>query len=1200
VSLSSVARGQCLDWLPGFEIPGHGVNNLVRDFLTWDDGSGETIYMAGGFDELGNGTRTSVARWTGTAWSPLGSDFNNTVETLTAFDDGSGTKLYAGGVFVDADGVAAQFLARWDGTAWSEAGGGLAGATWCSAVWDDGTGPALYIGGNFQVAGGLTANEIARWDGTTWSSLGTGMETSESSAWVRDLAVFDDGSGPALFACGRFETAGGIPARNFARWDGTSWSGFTTTMGVAALNMAVFDDGGGPDLYVTGDFSSIDGLPMGHIARWDGTSFSSIGDLGDWSAALHVHDDGTGPALYVGGDFWDVNSQSVSARSVARWDGTTWSGLGSGLRSSSNEPVRAMGSYNGPGGPLLFVGGNFYEAGEDPAENVSAWGIPCYSPVVLQDPVPQTAVFADPVVLTIDAIGTEHVTYQWRHDGVPIFDGDGIFGTDTDELTIDRWSYSNRGDYDCVVTNPLGSATSAAAMLEIPLPPTGVPIIVETVMYPPEPLPDLSGRTITDTCCSVQSPDERVLTRVNMDDGRNALVLIENASSEVLLELHTQAPVYNDPNILTDDQQPYSNWSIASNGQVTIAGQLDTGQGGVDTHNNQLIWFRDQTGWEVVAREDDSVPGVAAGTWDEIEKPRVSDSGHVTFWGQVYDNGTFVENGVWRWNRANGLVNIARSGDPAPGTPDSFSGFFSHAPIVDPAGRALFVAQTDLGQNGLWFGEPGNLALVVKVGDPAPGLAAGTTFRIVEYGRALSQNGTVFFGANAEESGGAWVNALYRWQAGTLTLMAAQNDPAPFPPGPVNYELFSFNVKAASPSGAVVFESNIANDCTVGGCITKGLFYDDGSGPVTIATNRVDPLPGMPTWSILSNFDFVGMNDLGHVAFGASGNFSAVFGWTAKQGLFPITVPGQQLQLSPGEYNTVGGGGISGTDGGESGGQSTSLTPGGGLVFSIGFFDFENTTGIFRGLFDAIAATYSPCAAIVVQPSSTSTLLGLPTTFEVIAGGQAPLTYQWYHNGLALSDDTRISGSMTSELTIDPVEVEDAGNYTVLVSNGCGSETSEIALLNSGFGGTFCDATDGALASCPCGNAGSPNTGCDIQQGTGGVSLTTIHQQTTPINRVTTQGAGFPAASSPTAIALRASSLEAAPVAFGDGLRCTGVPVVRLAATFANGGVSTHTFGHGAMAGTGSFHYQLWFRNTPAMFCTPSAFNLSSGRSLMW
>ena len=148
---------------------------------------------------------------------------------------------------------------------------------------------------------------------------------------------------------------------------------------------------------------------------------------------------------------------------------------------------------------------------------------------------------------------------------------------------------------------------------------------------------------------------------------------------------------------------------------------------------------------------------------------------------------------------------------------------------------------------------------------------------------------------------------------------------------------------------------------------------------------------------------------------------------------------------------------------------------------------------------------------------------------------------------------------------------------------------------------SFCDNADGSLAACPCGNAGLPDTGCDLAQGTGGVLMTVVSQETLPQNRVTMRGEGFPVSSAPSAIVIRGSNLDpSSPVSFGDGLRCVSTPLVRLGADIAIGGVSNHTFGHGTMAGSGAFYYQLWFRNTPAMFCTPDAFNLSNGRTLTW
>jgi hypothetical protein len=156
---------------------------------------------------------------------------------------------------------------------------------------------------------------------------------------------------------------------------------------------------------------------------------------------------------------------------------------------------------------------------------------------------------------------------------------------------------------------------------------------------------------------------------------------------------------------------------------------------------------------------------------------------------------------------------------------------------------------------------------------------------------------------------------------------------------------------------------------------------------------------------------------------------------------------------------------------------------------------------------------------------------------------------------------------------------------------------------------SFCDASDGSLASCPCANPGNPDTGCDaaipaMQGGglTGGLLLTVVAQETTPTNRATVTGTGYPSASTPGAVVIRANNLDTGtPVVFGDGLRCIGVPLTRLGAAAAAGGVSTHVFGHGTMAGTGVRYYQIWYRHQPISYCDPLAgYNLSQGQTLTW
>jgi len=91
---------------------------------------------------------------------------------------------------------------------------GVSGGVSAAIVFDDGTGPALYAGGVFTTAGEVAAPGIAQWDGTRWAALGPGMSNSP----VLALTAFDDGTGPALYAGGEFTIAGGRSSANMGKW----------------------------------------------------------------------------------------------------------------------------------------------------------------------------------------------------------------------------------------------------------------------------------------------------------------------------------------------------------------------------------------------------------------------------------------------------------------------------------------------------------------------------------------------------------------------------------------------------------------------------------------------------------------------------------------------------------------------------------------------------------------------------------------------------------------------------------------------------------------------------------------------------------------------------------------------------------------------------------------------------------------------
>ena len=78
---------------------------------------------------------------------------------------------------------------------------------------------------------------------------------------------------------------------------------------------------------------------------------------------------------------------------------------------------------------------------------------------------------------------------------------------------------------------------------------------------------------------------------------------------------------------------------------------------------------------------------------------------------------------------------------------------------------------------------------------------------------------------------------------------------------------------------------------------------------------------------------------------------------------------------------------------------------------------------------------------ITTQPKSQTVNEGNSVTFSVVATGTAPLSYQWYKDGKA------ISGATGSSYTISSAKGSDAGSYYVIVSNTAGNATSSTVTL---------------------------------------------------------------------------------------------------------------------------------------------------------
>ena len=407
VDAADLPPGLCLpSWSSPFGAePGLGPDTFgseVYGAVVYDDGlgGGPALYVGGDFLTAGGVPAPHVARWDGSTWSDVGGGVNGRVFDLAVADFLGGPVLIVGGTFTEAGGVACENLARWDGTSWSAESTSTNGAVHClytlkgAPVIADavivggaftsiggsssnriaiftGTGfipfgagfdaqvsdvtehaGALYAGGIFGASGATPIERVARWNGAAWEAVDGG--TPGPGATVTCLASFDDGSGPALYVGGVFVLPGSFGS--LGRWrDGVGWDAPGGGVGSGAVtDLRVWDDGGGADLYVAGLALTTGALANERVLRWDGASWSPLGSAFDFGfvRTLVSFDDGSGSVLYALGQFFAASG--LAAKGAARWDGAAWSAFGpAGL---TDGPL-ALCSSDVNGAPALYVAG---------------------------------------------------------------------------------------------------------------------------------------------------------------------------------------------------------------------------------------------------------------------------------------------------------------------------------------------------------------------------------------------------------------------------------------------------------------------------------------------------------------------------------------------------------------------------------------------------------------------------------------------------------------------------------------------------------------------------------------------------------------------------------------------------------------------------------------------------------------------------
>jgi uncharacterized repeat protein (TIGR02543 family) len=272
----------------------------------------------------------------------------------------------------------------------------------------------------------------------------TGYETAYAGGFGSGtFGVSGDHLGNA-YICGSLLTAVYDPDRSFTEYSdprlliskygpsgtllwskriGSNGSLTNLSMGYSANAIAIDEAG---DCYTTGYFSG--------TVPFEGTNLVSRGHHDIFVAKYNAN----------GGFLWLKQAGGPSQDSAAAAAVTSAGELllaGSFLNSATFDGANLNGSSN-----EVFIA-------RLPASGVA--------PSIMAQPQSQTAIAGTNVTLTVAAVGTPPLTYQWR------VNGSNIANPNAPALTISNAQPPNAGGYSVVITNAFGVVTSAVATLTV-------------------------------------------------------------------------------------------------------------------------------------------------------------------------------------------------------------------------------------------------------------------------------------------------------------------------------------------------------------------------------------------------------------------------------------------------------------------------------------------------------------------------------------------------------------------------------------------------------------------------------------------------------------------------------------------------------------------------------------------------------------
>ncbi len=508
------------------------------------------------------------------------------------------------------------------------------------------------------------------------------------------------------------------------------------------------------------------------------------------------------------------------------------------------------------------------------------------------------------------------------------------------------------------------------------------------------------------------------------------------------------------------DHSPFIN----TNGQIAFAANMRTGPSEAPVYKR--AYFAGAPGAPtLVAIDGGPAPDTGGGAfwfefqWDEIDSYNAL--GQVTFRG-YWTGGIGGDNdkrGLWAGTPGN-LRLVARVQGDAPDLPSGtkFLGV-SKGAVLNDAGQIAFTASVEdpgatEGYSVVYLGpvDAPKVAVLggtaVRGGAPAPGAGPGVKFGMVE-DVSLSSSGQIAIRSSlvlppleaAFHSTYGLQRALFAGPPEALELVARERFPAP---GVTDGAIFTYLEKPViNGAGEVAFVGMLTGFTDYG-------VWAGRPGQLRLIARSGTPAPG--TDAEFRQFDSLILSESGQVVFVAqlmggnvdvwANNDRALYA-TDKTGVLRLVArTGSSLNGSPAltDIVTTPGNGTSESQAATGDGTRCSVDAQGRILFKAYWPYVDQGTGQER-MFLATPAESEPVIPVEGQPRSLAAAVGGRAEFRVNALGSRPATFQWRHNGQDLD------GQTGDTLVLDGLSAEDAGAYTVGITNAEGDLESQAAQL---------------------------------------------------------------------------------------------------------------------------------------------------------